>query len=1202
MYYVRLIFRKLFNRITLTILLLLILSAIVWFIGPIISIGELRPLAADWIRWTIIASFWLIWFIKLFFRWWRERNVNAALLGQLAKMQSSAKPGEAAAGSEQVAELNTRFKAASEILKKTRFTSTEKGGFLSGLSKQYVYQLPWYAFIGAPGSGKTTALINAGLTFPLAEQFGKAAIRGVGGTRNCDWWFTNEAVLIDTAGRYTTQESNESIDKAEWQGFLALLKKFRPRQPLNGVLLTLSVADLLQMTGQEREVHASVLKARLNELREGLGVQFPVYVLVTKADLLAGFTEYFLNYSREDRTQVWGFTLPYEPATKEPIPIRESFGREFDLLYKRLNDGMQQRLLDEPDLSRRALSYTLPQQLAGVRDVLSRLLGAVFSESKFAEQPMVRGVYFTSGTQEGTPFDRVLGAMQRTFRVPAKVASNEAPTGTGKSYFLQDLLQKVIFPEHFIAGRNLAAERKLKWLRWGGMATCALAFAGANIAWFFSYKNNTNYIAEVGTKTEALQNTVAALSPKPSENAPELLDTLNQSRDVAASGLFPFADPPWSYRYGLFQGPKLDIAAQNVYGRVLEDTFMPRVASRLEAMLAAAPAANNAEFTYQALKAYLMLFDRSRQDASFLKGFVAIDWRSVLPAETSAESRKQLVDHLDQLIKDGKFGSPFVQNAALVSAARAQLSQLTPAQRGYSRIKTRLSGADLPEFTVLSAAGQEAASVFSRLSNKPLNSSGIAGFFSEQGYNRFFKAELTKSALEMAREDAWVLGRVGATPQSAINPSEAIRTNEQIRVLYLTEYAKEWQNFLLDIRLKPTGGMPETIQAARILSAPDSPLVLLVRAAARETTLLKTDSSDKTYIERGAEKLEKMQKEIEAAGSSNPLAANVPTARDDKPENIVQGRFRELRNLATGPAGNAPIDNIAKDIQAYLVSLEADQRSMSNGITKRSQDAENKLQSQAAAMPTPVREILEALSRAASQQAATALRANAAANVKGGVGQLCGKVIGGRYPFARGSSQDVLPNDFGQLFAPGGEMETVFQSIAPYVDTSKNPWIPRPGTDGAAAGSASDLAQFQRARDIRDAFFGGGSKSPSFEVLAKLTTTSAEKIELDVDGQTVISGDAGKNVSWPGPKKTGQVKLTVVSATGTKSSGIATDGPWALNRLIDRGTQQAGGSPERVVVSMSVDGKDVTLEFRAMSVRNPLRLPALQGFSCPGRV
>ena len=184
MHYLRMIFRKLFNRTTLTILMLLLLSAVIWFVGPLIEIAGYPPLAPAWIRWTLIAIVWTLWFIKLFVRWWRERNVNAALLGQLAKMQRSAKPGDgAAAGSEEVAELNKRFKDASEILKKTRFSSNEKGGFLSGLSKQYVYQLPWYAFIGAPGSGKTTALINAGLTFPFAEQFGKAAIRGIGGTR-----------------------------------------------------------------------------------------------------------------------------------------------------------------------------------------------------------------------------------------------------------------------------------------------------------------------------------------------------------------------------------------------------------------------------------------------------------------------------------------------------------------------------------------------------------------------------------------------------------------------------------------------------------------------------------------------------------------------------------------------------------------------------------------------------------------------------------------------------------------------------------------------------------------------------------------------------------------------------------------------------------------------------------------------------------
>ncbi len=1197
MYYIRKIFRAMFNRTVLTVVLLLILSAIIWIVGPIVAIGEVRPLAPEWIRWSLIAIVWLVWLIRLFFRWWRERNVNAALLGQLAKMQSAAKTTDGQpAGSEQVAELNKRFKDASEILKKTRFANTEKGGFLSGLSKQYVYQLPWYAFIGAPGSGKTTALINAGLTFPLAEQFGKAAIRGVGGTRNCDWWFTNEAVLIDTAGRYTTQESNELIDKAEWQGFLALLKKFRPRQPLNGVLLTLSVADLLQMSTQEREVHASVLKARLNELREGLGVQFPVYVLVTKADLLAGFTEYFLNYTREDRTQVWGFTLPYDPASTEPIAIRESFGREFDLLYKRLNDGMQQRLLDEPDLSRRALTYTLPQQLAGVRDVLSRLLGGVFSESKFAEQPMVRGVYFTSGTQEGTPFDRVLGAMQRTFRVPSKVLTAEASAGTGKSFFLQDLLQKVIFQEHFIAGRNLAAERKLKWLRWAGIATCAVTFAGANIAWWMSYGNNGGYIGEVAAKTETLQASVAAIDPKPSENAPALADTLNQAKNLPNSSLFQVSDPLWSYRHGLYQGPKLDSAAQNAYSRILEDSLMPRIAARVTARLRAA--ATKPEDSYDALKAYLMMFEAGRVKDGFVKLYVGADWMSTLPSDVSTEERTKLLGHLDELLRTRSYKSPFPQDVALVEQVRGQLVQMEPAKRAYNYIKSQLVGVDLPEFTLARAAGERAGSVFERRSGKALNTAGVPGFFSERGYNEHFAKALAKWGSELALEEAWLLGRTNKNSSTAIATAanDMKRADRRIRELYLQDFANEWQNFLLDVKLRAPRNLTETIETATTLSAADSPLVLLVREVAVQTTLVNTESGPGSRVNELKERAKRGLDELTAATAT---LANAPVTAD-QPEMIVQDRFKAFRTLAQ-PTGKAKIDDLSKDIQDYAISLRNDQTALSNGGTRRSQDAENRLRSQAASMPPPVRDILEGLSTSASQQAATALRANAAANVKGGVGQLCGKVIGGRYPFARSSQQDVLPNDFGQLFAPGGEMDTVFQTIAASVDTSKNPWAPRPGPDGAAAGNASDLVQFQKARDIRDAFSWGNNRSPSFEILARVATTSADKIELDVDGQTVVSGDSGKSVSWPGPKKSSQVKLSVLSAAGTRSPGITTEGTWALNRMIDRGSQQPGSPPERVVVNINVEGRDVTLEFRAMSVRNPLKLNAMQGFACPGR-
>ncbi len=191
-----------------------------------------------------------------------------------------------------MAELESRFKEALDTLSKTRFGQTE-GGLFGRWNKRYIYQLPWYLIIGSPGSGKTTALINSGLDFPLAAQFGKRAIPGMGGTRNCDWWFTDQAVLLDTAGRYTTQESDAEQDKAAWKGFMQLLRRFRGRQPVNGVIVTLSVQELLSSSDTERAQLAQLIGLRLSELCEELTIRFPVYVLVTKSDLLAGFNEFF---------------------------------------------------------------------------------------------------------------------------------------------------------------------------------------------------------------------------------------------------------------------------------------------------------------------------------------------------------------------------------------------------------------------------------------------------------------------------------------------------------------------------------------------------------------------------------------------------------------------------------------------------------------------------------------------------------------------------------------------------------------------------------------------------------------------------------------------------------------------------------------------------------------------------------------------
>ena len=163
---------------------------------------------------------------------------------------------------------------------------------------------------------------------------------------------------------------------------------------------------------------------------------------------------------------------------------------EHALLQKRIEDALPDLLQAEPDVQRRALIYSFTQQFAGLRDVLGSSWSTLFSESKFAAPPLLRGVYFTSGTQEGTPFDRVLGSIQRRFGVEARVQAATAAAGTGKSYFLRGLLQNLVFAEAHLVSRNPARDRRMRIIQIAGIAICAIALVGASVAWFVSYSNN----------------------------------------------------------------------------------------------------------------------------------------------------------------------------------------------------------------------------------------------------------------------------------------------------------------------------------------------------------------------------------------------------------------------------------------------------------------------------------------------------------------------------------------------------------------------------------------------------------------------------------------------------------------------------------------------------------------------------------------
>jgi type VI secretion system protein ImpL len=1190
-----------FNRWTIAFLGLAALSLLIWLIGPLIAVGNYRPLESNTARLILIFGVIALYAGKPIWNTIKSKRLNAKLMDALLR-HPPPPPGDGA-GAEEVATLQKRFEEAVAVLKQANLKEHPRNRLLALLNRgHYVYDLPWYIFIGPPGSGKTTALINSGLQFPFADRLGQEMVRGVGGTRNCDWWFTNEAVLLDTAGRYTTQESNQEADRAAWSGFLALLKKYRPRRPINGVIVTVSTSDLLQQSAADRMAQAHAIRSRVQELYEQLKIRFPVYVLVTKADLLAGFMEFFGEFGREERAQVWGSTFPL--SEKQELPPLQGYSAEFEGLEQRLNDKLIDRLQQERDVQRRALLYAFPQQFHILQQILGDFLNEVFSPSRFEQRPLLRGFYFTSGTQEGNPIDRVMGAWGRALNLEHKLLTPHRPSG--KTFFLNRLLKNVIFAEAALAGTNLNWESRRVALQWAIYGMTGIITISVVTAWAVSYSNNKRYVAEVQEKIPTVLEEVEGLSTLQDMNVVRLLPVLASVKELAGAASSE-GDAPLSMGFGLYQGEKLGEAANNSYHRLLRDVFLPQLILRIENLLSTSGRVNP-ELLYEGLKAYLMLHDRQHFSPMALKAFITAEWDMHLPREVTIEQRQQLESHLDDLLARGSLTSPIPMNEKLVDNVRQTVARIPIAERIYNRIKQLGTGDELPEFTIAKAAGPAAPLVFSRVSGQPLTK-GVPGLFSYIGYHKAFAGATREVTRQLAEEEVWVLGLKGTERDRWRSPQTQARLLDEVQRLYLEDYAARWSAFINDIRLVQADSLQKSVQMARLLSTGDSPLILLTRAIVKEVTLADTDESEKTITDKAADKVKTAREKLETLFGQTSREAHAASI-ESRPEAIVDERFRELRRLVrpVAPGQPAPIDTVPAQVNELYTLLTATEAALKSGSTPPPSDVPTKIKADAGRMPEPVRSVLISLSAGGVSQALGATRANLHQSLSASIGEFCNKAITGRYPFVKDSKLDVTQDDFARLFAPGGLLDEFFQkNLAQHVDTSTRPWSFRNVGDASISNAPAALQEFQRAQVIRDVFFRSGGRTPGMSLTFKplQMDDSISQFILDIDGQLVKYSHGPQvpmTLQWPGPRGSSQVRLQVSPASTRGASGQVFEGPWALFRMLDGAKMDQSSQPEKFVVSFNPDGRAARFEVVTSSVQNPFRLNELRQFNCPGRL
>jgi type VI secretion system protein ImpL len=1196
--------KGLFSPWLLRFLGAIFLVLVIWFAGPLLAFADYHPLDPEWARLALIGLLIGFWLIRYVVRQFKARLGNRKMFDLLVS-QPDGKGKQASPGA---AEIKERFEKAAALLKTMQLgDASRKRSWLGRLgSRRYAYQLPWYLFIGAPGSGKTTALTHSGLQFPLADALGNQPLQGIGGTRNCEWWFTDRAVLIDTAGRYTTQDSNAPADAAEWKQFIDLIKRFRPRQSINGILATISASDLLGGHATEVEMHrqATALRARIAELQRHVGHQFPIYLLVTKTDLLPGFTQFFEDLDREQREQVWGCTFEMQQQG-QGVDVQQQLGAQLTALEDRLFAQLLTRLQASRDSNTRALTYGFPNQWVQLREALSDFVNQAFSSSQLTGPTLLRGVYFTSGTQEGTPIDRVLGSLSRSFGIERKLLPPQRPTG--KSFFITRLLNDVVFAEAGLAGTSHAAERRLRRLKWTSMAAGGLATILAIGAWTASYFGNSSYIREVEAKAANFKKALAAAPPADSD-VPGLLNVLDTARQLAHTTTVNPDDPALSMRAGLFQGEKMAAGADQAYSRLLSSYLAPMASQRIEAGLR--QQAGNPELQYETLKAYLMLHRHGNVDADALKAWIAFDLEHDKTQRFTPESQQQVLQHVDALLRRDSLMSAVAPDPDLVTAVRRAQLQAPFVQRVYNRIKRQNAQgaqAQLREFRAIDAGGPNSQIVFARHSGQPLTS-GVPGLFTYNGYYNVFNPQVDDVLVQLADEEVWVLGVADSdNARRSANPASRSTLADEVRRLYLQDYAAIWARYIADIGLVKTADLGQSIEQARILSGADSPLPRLLRAMAKEVTLTDKPQGNKLAGTKADALISQGKEKLGTLLSASRQAA--PSADARGIEAIVDDRFEDLRRFVQAPGPNqpAPADHSIKLINDLYALLSATESAIKAGNTLPQSEVPNRIKAEAARMPEPVRGMLTGLANESLRQAVVGSRSNINTRLVSMVGEPCQKALAGRYPFVPASRKDVVPEDFVRILARDGVMDEFFQkNLAPLVDTTSRPWRFRNLGDAANNGGSDALVQFERAQEIRRVFFPPGSRG--FALRVDLRPVSMDpaiaQFILDVDGQLVSyahDNAPAVSIQWPGPRATNRITLQAYLARGGEDT-LTFDGPWALFRLFDKAQVATSAQPERFRATFSVSGRRVAFDVTTSSVQNPFRMPELQAFKCPAQL
>ena len=1117
-------------------LVVVIVDVFIWFVGPGVSFYGVAPLANLVLQILLMVLVFFIWVVLHF-----KRRIKQHLQG------TKIFHDEHALSPPLGGHIHRRL---SRLLKKD-FRKLKH--FLRGrevhrhwfCKRNNLYDLPWYLVLGAGGSGKTSFVRQSQLHF-IAQSYSHFEVQ----SEAFHYVLAQEAVLFDVSHSLFDQKTLK--ERHLWLTLVKCIQRARVRRPLNGIVVTISILDLIHSEREVRQPLFETIRLRLHEVQQRLGMSIPVYVVVTHLDVLEGFADFVLRFTDKEREAILGVTF----SVNSEAPI-DQFPFEYDLLMQHIHQRLRRDLDGEYSAAAHSRMGYFAVQMAALKDQLLEFAKEIFLARRILHNNDWRGIYFVAHHLQGDQRFDVLTCER-------SLSMQEVPRFLkDKAFFATNIIQDALLPEQEYVGMHRFFMR-----HWGLLGQSrTLVYAGLSIGvvvlWLLSVNQYLDYNAQVSLRLDHPGGQVNVTQDT-------ALNSFYPHLDLLGS-LYHEADISTFLHMGLWVHHSARSALAVLYQEALTQQFLPYVLTVLSSNLNAAVVQSNhsenmmnVENLYFYLSSYLMFSDLSKMDKQQINTVLERYWGTAFANNLSVQD--WLSVHLQDLLNAQLMAQNL--NGSLIKQARAALWSSPVYMQAYLRLKLNTLQANAKTINVEGLLNADASEVFSNLHNAT-----VSIFYTRAGYQDIYVAQ-AQNYLESTADESWVFGN---DYQAHYSSSDLDNFRGQMDMLYWQDYLNAWNNALAQINLASFTDLQTELNILTVLTAKTSPFSNLL------DNIKKNTSFDHPQLRQDAGNI--------VSNQFSPLTSMVLASGDQPaPLQNIQSNFVALQQYLSGLANSSN-----PGLSSYNAAVQIFQGQADHSITA--------LQTLAAQMPQPMSRWLGQV--VANTYGAIFAEANAylSAQWQADVASFYQQALAGRYPFVK-NNNDATIQDFANFFKPGGvEDSFVKKYLAPFISTDSFGHVNWASVNNVSLSSnLAVIDEVAQASQIRNTFFGGSNGELNF-TLAPQNLDGAHKFVLNYDGRSVTNNGgvrAGTTFVWPPANTDGTVSVTYVRVL---SSDVIENypGSWGLFKLLEQSNLLKAKYGSSYTLVFRDQGMSATFILSASSVNNPFDLRMLRNYHCPDK-